>query len=80
MSSKKKVPCPCGACGGKLVTSYVRHQHMKAFVAEKSGDDSNKAKSTSRPSNEVSDSNSTATCSSSLNQLQGRSASGSQVM
>ena len=30
MSSK--LPCPCGACQGKLVSSYVRHQHMKKFV------------------------------------------------
>ena len=24
--------CPCPACQGKLVSSYVRHQHMKVFV------------------------------------------------
>ena len=30
MSSK--LPCPCGACQGKLVSSYVCHQHMKKFV------------------------------------------------
>ena len=30
MSSK--LPCPCGVCRGKFVSSYVRHQHMKKFV------------------------------------------------
>ena len=30
MSSK--LTCPCGACQGKLVSSYVHRQHMKKFV------------------------------------------------
>ena len=38
MSSK--LPCPCGACQGKLVSSYVRHQHMKKFVVNVGGDSS----------------------------------------
>ena len=33
----KKLPCPCGACQGKLLTSYVRRQHMKLFVEEDDG-------------------------------------------
>ena len=30
----KKLACPCGACQGKLVTSYIRRQHMKLFVED----------------------------------------------
>ena len=26
-------PCPCPACNGRLVTKYIRRNHMKAFVA-----------------------------------------------
>ena len=26
------VSCPCPACQEKLVSIYVRHQHMKVFV------------------------------------------------
>ena len=30
MSSKSS--CPCPACRGKLVSHFIRHQHMKLFV------------------------------------------------
>ena len=28
-----KVPCACPACNGRLVTKYIRRNHMRAFVA-----------------------------------------------
>ena len=28
-----KVPCTCPACNGRLVTNYVRQNHMRTFVA-----------------------------------------------
>lgn len=27
------VPCACPACNGRLVTKYIRRNHMRAFVA-----------------------------------------------
>ena len=33
MSSKKGVPCPCPFCKGKIVSVYVRHQHVTKFCS-----------------------------------------------
>ena len=58
------VSCPCPACQGKLVSSYVRHQHMKVFVRgidrqidtsddlRGSSSDINRDKEASEPQNE----------------------------
>ena len=39
------LPCPCPACQGKLVSAYIRHKHMKIFVASRSA--------SSRPDHEM---------------------------